>query len=105
MAAVIDSFSGEYSFLSNFHPVTVRFDGVAYPSVEHAYQAAKTLDLGLRKPFASSGMPAGKAKRLGRSLQLRHDWESIKIGVMHLLLARKFAAGTELAGDLTSRAR
>lgn len=35
----IDSF--EDTWLSNFHPVTVEHDGKSYPTVEHAYQAAK----------------------------------------------------------------
>ena len=32
-------------FLSNFAYASVLFDGVSYATVEHAYQAAKTLDL------------------------------------------------------------
>ena len=31
-------------YLSNFWPARVMLDGVEYPSTEHAYQAAKTLD-------------------------------------------------------------
>ena len=41
---VIDSFGGEYSFLSNFHKCKVEFEGMTYPSVEHAFQAAKNPD-------------------------------------------------------------
>jgi predicted NAD-dependent protein-ADP-ribosyltransferase YbiA (DUF1768 family) len=41
--AKIVSFDGKYEFLSNFAPVTIHFDGHEYPSVEHAYQAAKTV--------------------------------------------------------------
>src|SRR5207247_1025063 len=37
--AGIDSFSGPYRFLSNFWPAEVEFEGIAYPSVEHAYQS------------------------------------------------------------------
>lgn len=40
----IDSFKGDYYFLSNMAYVGVVFDGVVYSSTEAAYQAAKTLD-------------------------------------------------------------
>ena len=40
---VIDSFQGEYRFLSNFWPCVVEYEGTEYPSVENAYQAAKTI--------------------------------------------------------------
>ena len=39
---VIDSFVGEYYFLSNFYPCSIEHDGLRYPSSEHAYQAAKS---------------------------------------------------------------
>src|SRR4051812_21328901 len=42
--ARIAEFQGEYRFLSNFWPATVEFEGIRYPTAEHAYQAAKTLD-------------------------------------------------------------
>ena len=40
----IDSFTGDYHFLSNFAASKVELDGVEYKSVEHGYQAAKTLN-------------------------------------------------------------
>ena len=43
--AKIDSFSGEYDFLSNFYSQEITYDGIKYPTNEHAFQAAKTLDL------------------------------------------------------------
>lgn len=41
---MINSFMGKYRFLSNFWPCKVIFNGLEYPSTEHAYQAAKTLN-------------------------------------------------------------
>jgi ribA/ribD-fused uncharacterized protein len=78
-------FRGQYNFLSNFYSVNV----YGYPSVEHAYQAAKTLDKELRAKIKACKTPA-EAKRLGRQLPLRSDWEEIKIEVMETLLKRKF---------------
>jgi len=86
---MIDSFNGNYKFLSNFAPCKIKFEDAEYASVEHAYQAAKTTDLSLRKDFQK--VTAGQAKRLGRKLYLRPDWESIKLNVMEQLLRLKFA--------------
>jgi hypothetical protein len=40
----IEVFTGPYFFLSNFAESPVEFDGVIYPTVEHAFAAAKTLE-------------------------------------------------------------
>lgn len=88
---IIDSFHGEHRFLSNFHPAMVILDGVEYPTVEHAYQAAKTPDKSKRNIICHAETP-GKAKRLGRSplLQFRDDWEFVKVDVMRELVRQKF---------------
>jgi ribA/ribD-fused uncharacterized protein len=86
---VIDSFTGKYRFLSNFYPVNVKLDGVNYPSVEHAYQAAKTLDEIKRARIRVANSPA-RAKLLGSKLKLRDDWKNIKIPIMRQLLTQKF---------------
>lgn len=46
---MIDSFRGQYRFLSNFFPALCNYEGIVYPTVEHGYQAAKTLNLDIRK--------------------------------------------------------
>lgn len=94
----ITSFDGIYRFLSNFHPVMVKLDGETYPSTEHAYQAAKSLDPAYRAGFLTC--TATEAKRRGRRAVLRADWEQVKIGVMLDLLRQKFAHETELAALL-----
>ena len=87
----IREFQGKYRFLSNFWPATVSLldDSSLYPSVETAYQAAKTTDVSKRTPFMYSS--PGTSKRLGRKLKLREDWETVKLNVMLNLLRRKFA--------------
>jgi hypothetical protein len=40
-----NSFHNEYRFLSNFYPAEVSFEGLVFPTVEHAYVAAKTTDI------------------------------------------------------------
>ena len=85
---------------SNFYPAPVRLlDGLdyppdcEYPTVEHAYQAAKTLHPHERERVRDAATP-GKAKRLGREVTMRPDWEAVKLSVMWGLLWQKFAPGT-----------
>lgn len=85
----ISSFSGKYRFLSNFYPAPVILDREVYATVEHAYQAAKTLDLAERVIIREQGTP-GRAKRLGRYLTLRDDWDNVRVGIMAKLLRQKF---------------
>ncbi len=85
----IDRFVGQYRFLSNFFPSPIEVEGHIYPTVEHAYQAAKTLDENERATIRSCSKP-GEAKRKGRRVTLRCEWEKIKEGVMLELLHLKF---------------
>jgi len=92
----IDSFSAEYRFLSNFWPAVVEYEGITYPSVEHAYQAAKTLDRRERRRVAAIAEP-GDAKRAGRALpNQRPDWEQVKLRVMEECVRYKFTRHAEL---------
>lgn len=85
---VICFFRGKNAFLSNFYPVTVRYEGMSFPSVEAASQAAKSWDV--RHRLACSLSSAKNAKALGRKVKLREDWEKKKIGIMYELLTEKF---------------
>lgn len=90
----IDSFRGEYAFLSNFHPCQVYHDGILYPSVEHAFQAAKTLSFGQRweiSQYPADLKGAARAKRTGKTLVLRPDWSEARVSIMHELVLQKFA--------------
>ena len=44
----IPEFSGKYNFLSNFSNSPIKYEGIVYPTVEHAFQAAKTLNINKR---------------------------------------------------------
>lgn len=96
----ITNFESEpYRFLSNFYPAEVELDGVIYPTVEHAYQAAKSDDPVSREYVRAAPTPA-EAKRAGRRLKARKDWDAVKVGIMFVLLLRKFDEGTPLAEKL-----
>ena len=86
----ITCFRGVYRFLSNFYPTRVVYgDGWIYPTVEHAFQAAKTTDPTWQAHIRHATTP-GDAKRLGRRAPLRPDWEADKQRVMYELLLQKF---------------
>jgi ribA/ribD-fused uncharacterized protein len=90
MAEVITSFSGSNFFLSNFYPCEVTFEGRVYKSSEHAYVAAKTIDDNIRAYVAAQSTP-GAAKRIGRSIPLRENWNNDRIYYMKNILESKFS--------------
>lgn len=92
---IINRFIKPYEFLSNFHPCNIHFEGKTYSSLEHAYQAAKTLDENKRIEIQNAES-AAKAKKLGRQLVIRDDWENEKYQVMYSLLKEKFHTDEEL---------
>lgn len=98
---VIESFRGEYRFLSNFYPAVVEIGGERYPSSEHAYQAMKARDPKDRKLFRDPQLTAGQAKRLSRKLTKREDWHEIKLGVMRVVVYDKFTRNPDLRHALT----
>ena len=83
---VIDRFTGPYAFLSNFHPCRVTFYGMTFPSVEAAFQAAKCADHRDRAQFLA--MTPEQAKRRGRQIRMRDDWDARKRTIMHNLLVK-----------------
>ena len=87
---MIDCFDGHWAFLSNFYWNEIEFEGIVYPTNEHFFQAMKTLDNDERRAIANCLTP-GRAKRMGRRVALRSDWESVKEDVMFLGLCLKFA--------------
>lgn len=95
---MISSFGGKYRFLSNFHPCEIDFGGMKFPSVENAYQAAKSEDPTERAKFVS--VDAKTAKKLGNKISLREDWEIVKLDVMGDLVRQKFYNDEELRNKL-----
>jgi len=88
---VIDDFSPrlKHGFLSNFYLSTIYVDKKPFLSVEHAYQAHKTLDENARETIRKAKSPQ-EAKKLGRCVQLRSDWDEVKLPLMRSFLKQKF---------------
>lgn len=77
---VISSFDGEFRFLSNFYGLPIEYEGISFKSNEAAFQAMKTLDKDKR--IEISQMPPNLAKRAGRTVKLREDWNDIRLQIM-----------------------
>jgi ribA/ribD-fused uncharacterized protein len=90
----ITYFRGEWAKLGNYSPCLIFYEGHAYQTVEHAYQAQKTTDKRLQQDIRWQPGPA-QAKKLARAVPLRADWEEVKIPIMRALLKEKFSQEPE----------
>lgn len=89
-STIISNFHGPWGFLTNFQLSELSWEGIKYPTVEHAYNAGKTLDLELRLRISDALTP-GQAKKMGRALPLRPGWnETVRYDVMWAVLWAKF---------------
>lgn len=96
----IESFSGTYEFLSNFHGGMVTIGGHQFQTAEHAYQAAKASNVEGLNAILRCATP-GQAKRMGRKIEMVSDWNDIRLSVMENIVRIKFQNPT-LASKLLS---
>ena len=93
---MITEFKGEYRFLSNFYTHNlIKVGDITWISAEHAYQAAKSLNPNDWNWIISTPSPS-EAKRIGRLVKLRPDWEDIKLAVMKEIVTAKFSQNLNL---------
>lgn len=95
----IDKFDGDYAFLSNFYGAPVKYNGILFPNSEAAFQAQKCPTRAIE--FANTKTP-GQAKRLGRQVPLRTDWNLVRIGIMEDIVRCKFVQHPILANKLVA---
>lgn len=93
---MINDFHGSCLFLSNFFMHSIMYEGILYPSNEHAFQAAKSLDKAARLkiaalPTASMAKKAGRGKNPDIKFELREDWDVVKLDIMYTLCKEKFS--------------
>lgn len=91
----------DYSWMSNFHHAPFTFNGLLWPTVEHAFQAAKNCYLDPSCTEIREAKTPGEAKRLGRNVALRPDWEEVKLAFMANIVLAKFCAHPDLALKLS----
>jgi ribA/ribD-fused uncharacterized protein len=81
-------FQGPYRFLSNFF---IEPDGTC---VESEYQSAKCVESAEAARIIK--MSPGNAKRAGRRVAIRPDWNDVRVEIMRSFVERKFADHTGL---------
>lgn len=96
LATAVESFHGDYRFLSNFWYCTVYFEGQKYPSVEHAYVGAKIENPEDRYILKAILRP-GDARKYGQTVKLSPGFDDRKLDIMEDLIRQKFAPGSKLA--------
>lgn len=88
MKKEITEFSGEYSFLSNFYPCTLTYEGITYNSSEAAFQAQKASP---EDRYRFSLMNPGQSKKEARKLQINvNHWSLVKDQIMLDVVREKF---------------
>jgi|CXWL01.1.fsa_nt_gi ribA/ribD-fused uncharacterized protein len=95
---IIPKFLGEYRFLSNFHVCDIEFDGRLYTSTEAAYQSAKTLNPLTRDLFRD--MTPSQARKEGQQLEIRPNWDNVKVDVMRKVNLYKYVKHSDLTDKL-----
>lgn len=94
----IDNFAEGYAYLSNFFEVPVWYKGIMFKNSEAAYQAQKMLNPDDK--FNFKYLSAKEAKKLGRKVELRPDWEDVKLKVMEEICLAKFTQNATLRNAL-----
>ena len=89
-------FFGPYFFLSNSFIDDIEYQGITYPSIEHAFQASKCPDIETRELFSTKAekvLDAKGARDLGRNVFTRETWVDHQHEIMKELLTIKFSKG------------
>lgn len=94
----INRFREEYKWLSNMYVCDVMYNGHVYPSVENAYQVAKCKFDVEQKIFYTCS--PRDAKRFGRNVRMKEDFEANKISIMLDIIRAKFTQNNYLKGKL-----
>ena len=96
----------EWHPFSNWFPLSLRYKGIIFPSLEHAYlhEMAVTFDDKNMASAILAAPDAEAAKRLSHMIKGIDfaKWDGMKKGIMEKLLGIKFAPDTELARELLS---
>lgn len=95
---MIGPFRNDYYFLSNMYPCRIVIDGIEYSCAEAAFQTMKLANAEDRKMFI--GLDGYEAKKLGRRVQLRPDWNTYRLAAMNIVVSNKFFQNGYLARKL-----
>lgn len=102
-----------YRFLSHFHPAPIELNGETWPTVEHYYQAQKSLDPAYVQAIREAPSPArakwlaappDAPRRISKNSWFRKhkqsprsDWHEVKLQIMRRADLAKFTQHHDLA--------
>lgn len=92
----------KYYMFSNFSAHQVEYEGVLYPTAEHAYQSAKFIDPRVKEEVRKAKSPL-EAKYLANEVYRdikRKDWEKIKMEIMYKVIKAKVEQHEEVKNKL-----
>ena len=108
---IIDTFRGDYRFLSNFYPAPLILWGTSFATSEHAYQWSKTHDEAEKHSIRFTAKQtetsvievpstAAESKSAGAIVTKRPDWEEVRYEIMVEILRAKFSQNLDLKEKL-----
>jgi predicted NAD-dependent protein-ADP-ribosyltransferase YbiA (DUF1768 family) len=92
-------FTNDYKFLSNDHPCEIMFDGLTYPSVTHAFAAARTDDPEVREQIRNL-LDAATVRSFVKRIPETTFFKGHQLEIMTQLLQSKFFDSVPLAQKL-----
>lgn len=95
---MIKEFKNQYFFLSNFYEYPIYYNKLVFCNAEAAFQAQKVINE--KDQYKFINLNASQARKLGKTVQLRKDWEETKDNVMYEIVKRKFLTNKELQQKL-----
>jgi predicted NAD-dependent protein-ADP-ribosyltransferase YbiA (DUF1768 family) len=95
----ITSFKSEYSFLSLEYPYRIDFRGDLYPTLLHAFLAARATN-SMDRTYIRRNSSTAKALKRGFKVAWRADWDVVEYQTLLVLTRVKFPPGTKLAAKL-----
>lgn len=97
----IPAFRDEFGFLSNMYLLKnkVDYNGIWFPSTEHAFVASKTDDTNIHMYISTIYRPS-ESKHYGKTLKLRDNWHDLQTDIMMELVYKKFLYNSDIAVKL-----
>lgn len=95
---MIKEFKNQYFFLSNFYECPIYYNKLVFCNAEAAFQAQKVIDE--KEQYKFINLNASQARKLGKTIVLRKDWEEVKDKIMYEIVKRKFTVNKELQQKL-----
>lgn len=97
---MIDSFMGDYRWLSNFHEAPIEYGGRTFRNSEGAYQAQKFIEDAQMNvsPWQFEALSGKDAKKLAKENKpyIRPGWQDMSLRVMSEVLHAKFSQNKDL---------